>query len=154
MSRLRFLFGLLLKLAVGAACLVGAIAAYRFLLHPWIASALSLGEHASSLVRRAGILVVVTFSYWAFVRCYERRAVHELALRWRWILLAAAAGAMSIGVTILVLYATGHYQLLSVRGCAPALGVLGTIWIAAVIEEVTFRGILFRILEEGVGTPA
>src|ERR1044071_3224877 len=154
MSRPRFFLGILLKLCVGAAGLLGAIAAYRLLLHPLIESAFSLGEHASSIVRRFGIFVVVTFSYWAFVRYYERRAAHELSLPWRRILLAAAAGAISIGVTILVLYATGHYRLLSVRGCGPATGVLGTIWIAAVIEEVAFRGLLFRILEEAVGTTA
>jgi hypothetical protein len=47
----------LLKLCAAAACLVGAIAAYRLLLHPLIESAFSLGEHASSIVRRLGIFV-------------------------------------------------------------------------------------------------
>jgi len=153
-SRSRFLIRELLKLCVAAACLVVAIAAYRLLLHPLIESAFSLGEHASSIVRRVNLFAAVVLSYWAFVRCYERRAARELSLPWRWILLAAVAGALSIGVTILALYATGHYQLVSFRGFGQAAGILATIWIAAVIEEVAFRGILFRILEEGIGTRA
>src|SRR5206468_2072613 len=113
------------KLCAAAACLVGSIAIYRLLLHPWIASAFSLGEHASSIVRRVNIFGAVVLSYWAFVRYYERRAASELSLRWRWILLAAVAGVLSIGVTILALYATGHYRLLSFRGFGQAAGILG-----------------------------
>jgi len=154
MSKSRFLLKCFLKLCVAAACMVAAIAAYRFLLHPLIASAFSLGEHASSIVRRANIFVVAVLSYWAFVRYYERRAAQELALRWRWIGLAAVAGSLSIGVTILALYATGYYQLISFRGFGQAPGILATIWVAAVLEELAFRGILFRILEEGIGTRA
>lgn len=151
-SRSRFLLQGLLELGVAAACLVGAIAAYRLLLHPLIESALSLTEHSSSLVRRVNLFAAVVLSYGLFVRFYEKRRARELALQWLWIPLAAAAGALSIGVTILALYATGHYQLIAYRGLGQASGVLGLIWIAAVIEEVSFRGILFRILEERLGT--
>lgn len=155
MTKSRFLFfKCFFKLCVAAACLVAAIAAYRFLLHPLIESAFSLGEHASSIVRRTNIFAAVVLSYWAFVRYYERRVAQELSIRWRWILLAAVAGSLSIGVTILALYATGHYQLVSFRGFGQATGIFAAIWIAAVLEEVAFRGILFRILEEGIGTRA
>jgi len=142
----------LLKILIAAVCLIASVAAYRFLLHPLIESAFSLGDHASSIVRRTNLFIVVTLSYWAFVRFYERRAAQELSLRWRWIMLAAVAGSVSIGVTILALYATGHYELLSFRGFGETAGIFATIWIAATLEEVAFRGILFRILEEGIGT--
>jgi len=152
MTKPRFLLKCFLKLCVAAACLIVAVAAYRFLLHPWIESAFSLGEQASSIVRRVNIFLAVVLSYWAFVRFYERRKVQELSLRWRWIVLAAVAGSLSIGVTILALYATGHYELVSSRGFDQAAGIFAAIWIAAVMEEVAFRGILFRILEEAAGT--
>ncbi len=57
-------------------------------------------------------------------------------------------------ITILVLYATGHYQVVSFRGFGQTTGILGLIWIAAVLEEVAFRGILLRILDERIGTRA
>ena len=154
MRKSRFLFKCFLKLCVAAACRIAAVSAYRFLLHPEIESAFSLGEQASSIVRRVNIFLVVVLSYWAFVRFYERRAAQELSLRWRWIVLAAVAGSLSIGVTIHALYATGHYELVSFRGFDQAAGIFAAIWIAAVMEEVAFRGILFRILEEAAGTKA
>ena len=104
-------------------------------------------------VRRVGIFAR-SCSYWAFVCYYERRPARELRPRGWWLLLAAAAGALSIGVTILILFATGNYELVALRGFARAAGVLVTIWIAATLEEVAFRGLLLRILEERLGTRA
>ncbi len=150
----RFYFRQALKLCAAAASVVGSIAAYRFLLHPVIEQVLSLGADASSIVRRIGIFVSVVLAYGAFVRFYERRPPRELAPKWGWTLVAAAAGAASIGVTILTLYATGHYVLESFRGCAGVADVLALIAIAAVIEELAFRGVLFRIVEETFGSAA
>lgn len=133
-------------------CVEGSIIAWRFLVHPVIESAFGLGPDASSIVRRCAILVVVVAAYAAFVRFYERRPPLELRPRWGWTLLAAAAGAASIGVTIVALYATGHYELVAFRGFAGTPDVLAQIAIAAVIEELTFRAVLFRILEETLGT--
>jgi hypothetical protein len=154
MTRPKLILKSILKIGLAAVCLIASVAAYRFLLHPWIESLFSLGAQASSIVRRVNLFLVVVLTYWAFVRFFERRAARELALRWRWIALSAVAGSVSIGVTILTLYATGHYELLSFRGFGQAAGVFATIWIAATLEEVAFRGILFRILEEGIGTKA
>lgn len=152
MPKLHAILKSFLKILIAAACLVASVAAYRFLLHPLIESAFSLSEHASSIVRRVNLFLAVVLSYWAFVRFYERRPARELALRWQWTLVAAVAGSLSIGLTILTLYATGNYQLISFRGFSQATGIFATIWIAAVLEEVAFRAILFRILEEGIGT--
>jgi CAAX protease family protein len=153
-SRSRFFFAGFLQLLVAAACLVAAVVLYRWALDPLIDSAFSLGPSNASIVRRLGIFLAAVGSYWAFVRLYERRTANELRIRWRWTLLAAAAGSLSIGVTILLLYATGQYELVAYRGFALAGGVLAQIWIAAVLEEVAFRCILFRILEKRVGTTA
>jgi membrane protease YdiL (CAAX protease family) len=153
-SRTRLLLKALLKLVVAGACLVGAVAAYRFAVHPLLESALSLGKDASAIVRRIDIFAIVVLSYWGFVHFYERRPASELAPRWKWTPLAGAAGAISIGVTILALFATGHYRVVSAPGFGAAGEVLVVLWIAAVLEEVAFRGILFRLLEEPLGTRA
>jgi hypothetical protein len=154
MHKLRAFFKSLFKLSVAAICMFAAVAAYRFLLHPLLESAFALGEQASSTLRRVNLFATAVLSYWAFVHYWERRAVQELSLRWRWIGLGALAGCLSIGVSILVLYATGHYELVAVRGFGQLGGALVVLWIAAVLEELAFRGILFRILEEGIGTRA
>jgi hypothetical protein len=149
----RFLLGQGQKLILGAVCLVGAIAVCRLFVRPEVLSALSLGENASSAVRRAVLFAAAVLSYGAFVRFYERRSVTELSFR-RCTLVAAAAGALSIGLTVLFLYATGHYELVAFRGFDGTAGALVTIAIAAVFEELVFRALLFRILEETFGTSA
>lgn len=152
-SRRRLLEGLL-ALAVAGATLIGAIAAYRFLLHDILAAAFHLDEATSAIVRRIDIFLITVLAYAGFVHFYEKRAVTELRPRWKWTLLAGVSGSLSIGVTILALFATGHFRVEAVQGWNAARVVLATLWIAAVLEEVAFRGILFRLLEKAVGTRA
>lgn len=142
----------LLALLIAGSSFQGSILAYRFLVHPMVETALRLDAPTSSLVRRFALFAIAVLAYWGFVRFYERRAPAELLPRWRWTLVAGIAGAASIGVTILALYATRHFEVVSTQGPGPAFGVFGMLAIAAVMEEVLFRCILFRILEESVGT--
>jgi hypothetical protein len=133
--------------------LVTVIAAARLVLHPAIEHLFGLEGEASAIVRRGCILVAAVLGYWAFVRCYERRGAEELTLRWRAAALGALAGASSIGITLLMLYGTGLYRLVAVRGFgAAASGVATAILVAAVLEEILFRGLLFRVVEERFGT--
>lgn len=152
MTRLRRVFRGLLHLTAAAAVVLGSVLAYRFGAHPGLEALFGLDTGSSSIVRRVGILVAVVSSYAAFARFYEHRRARELAPRGLWILAAAAAGAATIGVTIGALYATGQYQLAEYRGWASAAGILGVITIAAVVEEIVYRGVLLRITEEHFGT--
>jgi membrane protease YdiL (CAAX protease family) len=134
------------------AVVVGSVLVYRFWIHPGLETLFGLGAESSSIVRRFGILIAIVSSYATFARFYERRRVRELAPRGIWILVGAAVGAATIGLTIGALYATGHYQLTGYRGWSSAAGILGLIAIAAVVEEIVYRGLLFRIAEEHFGT--
>lgn len=152
MSRARFLLAGLVQLLVGAGAVQASMVLFRFVLHPALVSALALDVSAASATRRLGVFAAVMGSYWAFVRWYERRPVRELRVEWRWILAGAVAGSLSIAAPIALLYASGHYRVTSVRGLGGVGDVLFVILVAAVIEEVTFRGLLFRIFEERMGT--
>jgi hypothetical protein len=62
---------------------------------------------------------------------------------------------MLISLTTLSLFALGAYRSGRVRGLNAGLpGVAGVIWVAALSREVVYRGVLFRILEEILGTTA
>ena len=152
MNRTRSLLAGLLQLVVGFVAINGAMVAVRRGVEPAITAALSLDAGGASIVRRLGIFLVVVGSYAAFVRLYERRAPDELRLRPAWLLAGAAGGALATTTTTLVLLATGHYHVLAHRGWAQVGDVLGPIGVAAFIEEITYRGLLFRILEERAGT--
>lgn len=152
MPRARLLLAGLVQFAVGAACVQASIVACRYALVPALVAVLSIDATGVALVRRAVIFVAAVAAYRAFVHWYERRPVRELHLAWRALLAGAVAGSLSIGATIGLLLATGHYRVVAIRDPGGAADVLGVIAVAALIEEVFFRGLLFRILEERVGT--
>ncbi len=108
------------------------------------------GSRALGLVLIAGIC----FAYGSSVRWLERRAVAELAPRDG---VPAFGKGFLIGTalfstTILVMWAAGVYTVSGVNGAgvlvAPFLGSL----IAAFAEELVVRGVLFRIVEESLGS--
>jgi membrane protease YdiL (CAAX protease family) len=100
-------------------------------------------------------LVPALVAYLILVRGVERRPVAELSLR----RLPAQGGfglAIGIGLmslTVAVLGLLGSYHVLRTNPAAdwvPAVLVVGIG--AGLGEEILFRGVLFRIVEEGLGT--
>lgn len=142
----------LLRLLIGLAVLGAAVTLYRIGLHSLLEATLRLDPATFSVVRRVCFFAVIVGFYWGFVRLVERRPATELRVRPGPTVLAALLGAASIGVTIACLYATGRYELAAYRGFPAAFDVLGTLWVAAVLEEIAFRCLLFRLLEQGFGT--
>ncbi|RSN46641.1 CPBP family intramembrane glutamic endopeptidase [Actinomadura sp. WAC 06369] len=84
----------------------------------------------------------------------ERRAVTELAAQGaafatvRGMLIGTAMFAVVIGH----IYLLGGYHVEGFGSLTGAVGILGFMAAAAVTEELLFRGVLFRIIEERIGT--
>ncbi|MBV6449648.1 MAG: hypothetical protein MHPDNHAH_00360 [Anaerolineales bacterium] len=115
-----------------------------------------LGTEATLADSPIALLVAVAalLTYYGFVRIVERRAVSELSLPHLLKEFSGGAllGALLFSVTIAILWALGYYQ---VTGVNPWRVV--TVWfitgvISGVFEELLMRGILFRIIEESLGT--
>lgn len=111
----------------------------------------SLAGFAQLLLRAVPTL----FAYFVVVRLVERRWPAEMA--WRTLLPHALAGlAMGIvllGVVMGVLWLTGSYHVLGTGGPVHWLGAILTVGLGAGIsEEIFFRGALYRMVEEGLGT--
>lgn len=92
-------------------------------------------------------------AYWVLVRFIERRRVSELA--WRklpHLLLGLLAALLLFGVVALELWGVGVYRITGF-GDAPlwTLFLLFAV-IPGVTEEIVCRGILFRLVEESLGT--
>lgn len=143
----------LLKLLVAFALLFGAVQGFRLLLLPALQTAFAADADLSSAMRRSGILVCVLFAYWAYVRGFEKRPVRELRPAPLATTVGALAGALSIALCMLVLFALGAYVSTAYRGWQGGLaGVAALILIAALLEEIAYRGLLFGILERAWGT--
>lgn len=155
MFQLRLARQVVLRLLVACAAIVAGVQAFRMLLLPAIVSLFQPGEALTSFLRRVGILGFALLAYWAYVRCYERRKVDELRPKARNIAVGALAGAGLIAVAALSLFAIGVYELTGFRGMQRGLlGVAGLIVVAAMLEELVYRGIIFRTLENAWGTTA
>ncbi len=152
-QRLRVAGRALGSLLLGAAAILGAGALFLQVLLPLIETILQPGTEWLRAFRRAGILFVTLATYWTYVRLYEKRAPTELRVQPLRLMLGGASGAALIGLPITVLFALGAYELVLFRGFSPALlGVGGVIGIAAVLEELVYRCLLFRVLERAWGT--
>jgi membrane protease YdiL (CAAX protease family) len=100
-------------------------------------------------------LLPAVLAYWLLVRLIEKRPVDELSLR-RFVPYTVAglvAGAILFSLVVGVLWLAGSYHVL---GTHPDIHWLGPVLVlgvgAGVGEEIISRGVLFRIVEEGLGT--
>lgn len=103
----------------------------------------------------AGITVLFSYgSFYAYVHLVERRDLAELAPGGA---LKELGGGMLVGMllfaaTICVLALLGMYDVSGVNDWSVLMIPLTSSIISAFFEEIIFRGILFRIVEESLGT--
>lgn len=98
-------------------------------------------------------VVAVPVYRWVVGRT-ERREVTELARAGSAsaTVLGALFGAVLFGLVILNLVFLGSYQVNGLGSPTSALGLFGFMVAVAVTEELLYRGLLFRIVEEYAGT--
>jgi membrane protease YdiL (CAAX protease family) len=100
-------------------------------------------------------LIPVILAYWLLVRLIENRRVDELAARKALphVLLGLAGGAILFSLVVGALWAFGAFVVDGVNHDVSWLGpILGLGVGAGVGEEIVSRGVIFRIVEEGLGT--
>jgi membrane protease YdiL (CAAX protease family) len=100
----------------------------------------------------SAILAIV--SYNLLFRFYEKREVIETSTKGMDLFLipGIALGAALQGLTILVIYQKGGFAVLSVN---PVLFIIPSLVMAfttAILEEVLVRGVVFRVLQEKLGS--
>lgn len=143
------------SLLLGALAILGAVLLFRQGLLPLIDAVFHPGAAWLSAFRRVGILLVAVAAYWLYVRWHEKREATELRLKPLPLVLGGVSGAALVGLPIALLFALGAYELVLFRGFSPALlGVAGVICVAAILEELVYRCLLFRVLERAWGTGA
>jgi membrane protease YdiL (CAAX protease family) len=151
--RMRIAGQMLGSLLLGGVAILGSILIFRQGMLPLIEAAFHPGPELLSVFRRVGILLTAVTSYWAFVHWHEKRKAAELHLRPIQLMLGGASGAALVALPMAVLFALGVYELVLFRDVSPALlGVAALIGIAAVLEELIYRCLLFRVVERTWGT--
>lgn len=112
------------------------------------------GNALLSLVLGVLTAVLAIFVYARAVRWSERRAPVEVAGKGAAarIGLGALIGVAWFAAVIANIAFLGDYRVDRFGSVAGAVGLFGFMAAAAVTEELIFRGVLFRIIEERVGT--
>lgn len=146
---------LLFSLLLGGGATLGSILLFRRGLLPLIDAGFAPGPELLGVFRRIGIPLTAVAGYWAFVHWREKRPAAELRPRPIPLLLGGAGGGALIALPMAVLFALGSYEPVQFRGASSALfGVAAFIGIAATLEELVYRCLLFQLLERAWGTKA
>jgi membrane protease YdiL (CAAX protease family) len=100
-------------------------------------------------------LIPIVLPYWFLVRLIERRKIDELAARG---LLPNFLTGWLVGTTILVVAALAMalFGAYSIKGLNSGVNWLTPLLVLGLLpgitEEIMFRGVLFRVVEDGLGT--
>lgn len=145
----------LVRAAIGIAMIVVAIELLKILARPVVRA---FGVAPTPLVDAVFLTVVDVVAgigaYIIFVRFVERRPVAELGREGMWAELGRgiAVGFLLLTAVIAILWLLGFYQVVGLNGIA-AMSIPFLVSISAgVLEELAFRGIMFRIIEEYLGS--
>ena len=109
----------------------------------------------ASTLRRLVMIVPFVLSYWVLVRFIEKRRMAELAPSRApmGILAGLVGGALLFSTVVGVIALAGGYQIGGYNSEVAWLAQIVMLGIApGITEEIVCRGVLFRIVEEGMGT--
>jgi membrane protease YdiL (CAAX protease family) len=105
-------------------------------------------------LRNAFKIVVLVAAYLGHARWVEGRPPHELslpgALEETGLGFLLAAGLIGFSVTLLA--SLGSYHVVGINTEAPVSRYVGGFFAVAVLEELVFRGVLFRLVDKSLGT--
>jgi len=109
------------------------------------------------ILKKAGALLltaVILAAYRTYVKVVEGRPVTELSRTHASRELGAGLllGALLLSLTIGVMAALGAYRITGTNGWMAMIATLPAFILAAVLEEVVMRAVVFRILEQWLGS--
>jgi membrane protease YdiL (CAAX protease family) len=139
---------LLIGLVAVIASMIMASIAWDFLAKP-----LGLGPWGDVL-RAGGVVLVAGLAYAAFVRWIERRPVTDFGRRGavrEWTI-GVALGFGAISLTVAIIAALGGYRITGWNPPSVLVPVLAMAIFSGVFEEIVIRGLVFRLLEEWLGS--
>lgn len=136
----RIVLGFLLLIVLPALVQIGAQAV--------LGTEGTLSEVVTVLLATSAALL----TYYGFVLVVERRSVTELSFAPNELAAGIVLGAGLFSLTIGILWVLGYYQVSGLNPWSTMLSWLLIGIFSGVFEELLIRGVLFRIMEESLGT--
>ncbi|MEO8150998.1 MAG: CPBP family intramembrane glutamic endopeptidase [Bacteroidia bacterium] len=143
----------LTKIIVGLVACVGIVSILQIGIKELLNRS-PLNKDYQNLIGGAIVAVIVLVIYTTLYRFYEKRKITELSGNnlAQNLLTGILLGAVLQSLTILVIYLNNGFEIISVNSFLYILPSLTMAFTAAIFEEVLFRGIIFRIAEEKLGS--
>ncbi len=144
----------LVRIVVGVLLLGLTVGLTSFLVRHGLVAALGHAVAGMSFVVVVPTVIACVGVYLLFVLWIERRHARELALAEAPVGLAAGIGlgVGTMGITVGTIWILGAYDVAGWNGLAALLTPLAIAVSSGFIEELVFRGVIFRITEEALGT--
>ncbi len=113
-----------------------------------------LDKDYRNLLKGLFVSSAAVFSYILFFKKYDKRAITEFSTKGlgRNLTIGLLMGFTLQSLTILVMYLNGNYSIAAINPVSYILIPFAIMFTVAIIEEILVRGIIFRIVEEKLGT--
>ena len=114
----------------------------------------SLDKDYRNLLKGLFVSASCVLSYILFFKKYDKRTVTEFATKGlaKNLIIGASIGFILQSLTILVIHLNGSYSVISINPVSFILIPFALMFTVAIIEEILVRGIIFRIMEEKLGS--
>ncbi|PZX94240.1 CPBP family intramembrane metalloprotease [Flavobacterium aquariorum] len=141
----RILFGLLV-------CFIAFILAQR--LTGKLLDLTSLNKNSRNLIKGIIAASTVIFTYIYFYKKYEKREITEFSNKGiaKYIIIGTLIGISLQCLTILVIIFNGGFEIVSINPISNIIIPFTVAFTVAIFEEILIRGIIFRIIEEKLGS--
>ena len=144
----------LVRIVVGVLLLGLTAGLTSFLVRQGLAAAFGYAVAGMSFAVVVPTVIATVGVYLLFVHCVERRPARELSLAEAPVGLAAGVGlgVGIMGITVGTIWVLGGYDVAGWNGLGALLAPLAIAVSSGFLEELVFRGVIFRITEEALGT--
>ncbi len=112
------------------------------------------GKNQRNLIKSIFSSTAVILAYIYFYKKYEKRIITEFSKKGivKHILIGSGIGIALQSLTILVIFIAGSFEIVAVNSFNSIIIPLTVAFSVAVFEEILIRGIIFRIVEEKLGS--
>ena len=143
----------LTKIVIGLVVLLGVVIFSQWFIQ-LLLNYLNLTNEAKGLIKGIITAIVAILSYRLLFKYYEKRTITELSTTRiaRNLTLGILLGAILQSLTIWVIYINGGYNIITYNPISYLIRPLTMAFSSAIFEELLVRGIIFRILEEKLGS--
>ncbi|MCV9928688.1 CPBP family intramembrane metalloprotease [Flavobacterium sp. LS1R49] len=113
-----------------------------------------LNRDFRNLVKGIIVSALLISAYVFFFRKYEKREVTEFSSKGaiKYIITGMLLGAILQSLTILIIFINGSFKIVSINPISNMIIPFTIAFTVAIFEEILIRGIIFRIIEEKLGS--